>query len=806
MKKCTLFIALLIMFSSAFSQYNYLGNYTSDGTPLYFAPSDVISTQTMTLLKNALPEGFPVPTYNPQYISSGYDTDIILEDSADVWVTFVDEGAGYKNVLGFYTYNINNPLTTTPAANAITIIFPNVSKAGSGGSLVAGNKVKIGTFPANTGIGFMLIADGWRSGAVSNGNWKLYSNPNFNPETNPSLRYHNVLIADSANRRVILGFEDIRRDNSSCDNDFNDALFYITANPYTAIRSSNFASIESSYNVSSGNNSGLESNGKLAEKIAKRFFERQKNNTAKLANKAFQQKRNMVLQRPSGVNGITGSLPGYLPSTGMFGNEESFVSTPSDLLSITNATEVFSADYYRNNERVAAALVTHTAERVYDHTKLICDRLNGASLEDVRTIELNGYRLINTTFKRSNDDIEYAITFSVKATEADYSLYSLWSTDQYPAGEYLNFQAWGSSMGQVCSIVNTILQKLESEKTVVNNSALTIIPDVFIKKGTYKNGKLQLTICNRKKVNSIQFNGNSRTSETTNLSNIAQSISLTGAIVQEVEVNAGHLFDIGLSIGYAGCRQPDALYLADGAWGTDYDSNLANDVSFTVSKQLLAATQDVIAIERNPEVTGNLKGTINLFRNTRAGNVPLDISQFKNISFEIQCNKAVEIVLVDANLQNWDERATYSIPASEQPITFTIPLSRFTSLHGQPVTLNTIKTIVFSVSGDYQQYSQFNLKVNNLNFNNHATQSSSSLAATAYPNPAVKFTTLQFDPLIKSGSLLITDVTGRLTIKKEIQLAEGKYILDAGTLGTGTYFFSLLNNNGIKVTGKFIKQ
>ena len=806
MKKIKLIVALLIVYSSVFSQYNYLGSYTSDGTPLYFAPSDVISAETMSLVKNALPEGFPVPTYNPQYISSGYDSDIILLDSADVWVAFVDEGAGYKNVLGFYTYNINNPLTTTPAASAITIIFPNVSKAGSGGSLLAGNKVKIGSFPANTGIGFMLIADGWRSGAVSNGNWKVYSNPNFNPETNPSLRYHNVLISDSSNQRVILGFEDIRRDNSSCDNDFNDALFYISANPYTAIKSSNFASIESSYPVSSGNNGGLERNGKLAEKIAKRFFERQKNNTAKLSNKAFQQKRNTSLLRPAGITGTTGQLPGYLPATGMFGNEESFISTPIDLLNITNATEVFSADYYKNNERVAAALVTRTTERVYDHTKLICDRLNGASLEDVRTIELNGYKLINTTFKRSNNEIEYAITFSAKATDTEYSLYSLWSTDQYPAGEYLNFQAWGSSMGQVCSIVNAILQKLQGEKNVVNNSALTIIPDVFIKKGAYKNGKLQLTICNRKKVSSIQFNGNSRASETTFLDNISQNISLTGAGVQEVEVNAGYLFDIGLSIGYAGCRQTDALYLADGAWGTDYDSNLANDINFTVTNQLLTTKQDALSIERNPAVEGNVKGTLNLFRNTRAGNVPLDISQYKNISFEIQSNKAIEIVLVDANLQNWEERAKYSIPASEQPINITIPLSKFTGVTGQPATLNTIKTIVFSVSGNYQQYSSFNLKVSKLNFNNDVIKNKNGSTATAYPNPVVKFTTLQFDPSIKSGSLLITDVAGKSILKKEIQLAEGKYVLDAGVLVSGTYFFSLIKNDGKKVTGNLIKQ
>jgi hypothetical protein len=806
MKKIKLFIALLIICSSAFSQYNYLGSYTSDGTPLYFAPADAVSTQTLSLIRNALPEGYPVPAYNPQYISSGYDTDIVLLDSADVWVTFVDEGAGYKNVLGFYTYNISNPPTTAPAANAVTIIFPNVSKAGSGGSLVAGNKVKIGTFPANTGIGFILIADGWRNGAVSNGNWKVYSNPDFNPETNPSLRYHNVLIADSTNKRIILGFEDIRRDYGSCDNDFNDALFYISANPYTAIKSSNFANIENSYQVSSGNNGGLESNGRLAEKIAKRFFDRQKNNTDKLSSKAFQQKRNTVLLRPNGVNGITGPLNSYFPPTGMYGNEESFVSTPSDLIGITNAAEVFSADYYKSNERVAAALVTHTAERVYDHTKIICDRLNGASLEDVRTIELNGHKLINTTFKRNNSEIEYAVTFSVKATDTAYSLYSLWSPEQYPAGEYLNFQVWGSSMGQVCNIVNAILQTLESEKAVVTNAALTAVPDVFIKYGEYKNGKLQLTVCNRKGVGSIRLNGSGRVTETAFLSNISQSISLSGAAVQHLEINTGYLFDIGLSVAHSGNTQTDALYLADGAWGTDYDSNLANDIDFTVASQLLPAKENALAIERAPAVKGKVKGTLNLFRNTRAGNVPLDISQYKNISFEIQSDRAAEIVLAAADLQNWDARARHNIPASEKPVTVTIPLSKFTGLNGQQVTLSTIKTIVFSVSGNYQQFSSFGLKVSKVNFNNDDIQDNKGPVATAFPNPVIKFTALQFNTSIKSGMLQVTDAGGKSMITKEAELLEGRYILDAGMLAKGMYFFTITTKDGKKITGKFSKQ
>ena len=90
MKK-TLLLVLLTTLTSFAQDYQFLGSYNSQGTPLYLEPeNDVITNETMQLIENALPESYPVPDYNPQYISSGYGTDLILEDMADVFVTFVN--------------------------------------------------------------------------------------------------------------------------------------------------------------------------------------------------------------------------------------------------------------------------------------------------------------------------------------------------------------------------------------------------------------------------------------------------------------------------------------------------------------------------------------------------------------------------------------------------------------------------------------------------------------------------------------------------------------------------------------------
>jgi glycosyltransferase involved in cell wall biosynthesis len=207
MKKIVLILLTFSSLALRAQSYNFLGEYDWRGTPLYLeAERDTVSIETVEMISNSLPESYPVPDYNPQYITSGYDTDIKLTKDADVWITFISEGAGYRNVLGFYTYDLENPQSTNPTAEEITIIFPNASALGSGGGLSVGDKVKIGSFKAGTGIGWVLLANAWseRTETVGNGLWQLFSNPNFNPEANESLRHHNVLLADPDNERVIL--------------------------------------------------------------------------------------------------------------------------------------------------------------------------------------------------------------------------------------------------------------------------------------------------------------------------------------------------------------------------------------------------------------------------------------------------------------------------------------------------------------------------------------------------------------------------------------------------------------------------
>ncbi len=218
----------------------FLGTYNNQGVPNYLATNDLIESSLLTDINTWLPERNPVPTYHPQYLTTSNETNVVLSQAADVWVTFVHEGAGYMNVLGFYTYNINNPITNVNQIDSIKIIFPNASLSGSGGGLNSGNRVKIGTFPANTGIGWVLFANAWNGSTVNASAPRYYSDPELNPEPTSQYKQHTVLLHDAGRGLFLCGFEDINRNpGNGSDNDFNDLIFYVKSNPIQAISQNN---------------------------------------------------------------------------------------------------------------------------------------------------------------------------------------------------------------------------------------------------------------------------------------------------------------------------------------------------------------------------------------------------------------------------------------------------------------------------------------------------------------------------------------------------------------------------------------
>ena len=215
------------------------------GRPVYLESSrDVIDASLLSFINASLPEGSALTKTHPEYLSSTNMPDLNIKETSDVWITFVSEGAGLLNSLGYYTYPTNNPPSTASGISKITLIFPNSSATGSAGGLNSGDKVKLGRFAAGTSIGFVLLQNAWSTtGGVLTNTVKFYSNPNFNPEKYPTTRKHTVTLYDDVHRLFVMGFEDLNRDTES-DSDFNDLVVYASSNPVTGISTGGIPGID----------------------------------------------------------------------------------------------------------------------------------------------------------------------------------------------------------------------------------------------------------------------------------------------------------------------------------------------------------------------------------------------------------------------------------------------------------------------------------------------------------------------------------------------------------------------------------
>lgn len=152
---------------------------------------------------------------------------IVITKETEVFLTFVTEGAGWKNSFGYYTYDITNPPTAGSPLNK-KILFPNASLKNEGGGLDTGTMVQVGTskFKPGTVIGFYLVAKGWEYGTIDDGYYTMYTDSYLN---RGGYQQH-VLFKEKKCGDIVMTFEDIAQDDPLpySDNDFNDIIFTVS--------------------------------------------------------------------------------------------------------------------------------------------------------------------------------------------------------------------------------------------------------------------------------------------------------------------------------------------------------------------------------------------------------------------------------------------------------------------------------------------------------------------------------------------------------------------------------------------------
>ncbi|MBT7788594.1 MAG: LruC domain-containing protein [Calditrichaeota bacterium] len=225
-------------------RFRFLGNWDTDGVPDYLETgSDQFDSDFFKRIAANFPEGLNINETHPDFIQQ--NTSIHISDEADIWVGFLHNGSSNNNPFGFYSYSGDEIPQNPRELGELKIIFPNPSIAENGSGLNPGNKVHLGQFEANTTIGWFILSNGWQQNQIVAGDDVFYSTSDLNPELSGADRPHSMLFLDADTDKLILGFEDKRR-NLVIDHDFNDVMMAISVSPSNAFESDDIPILESS--------------------------------------------------------------------------------------------------------------------------------------------------------------------------------------------------------------------------------------------------------------------------------------------------------------------------------------------------------------------------------------------------------------------------------------------------------------------------------------------------------------------------------------------------------------------------------
>ena len=551
--------------------------------------------------------------------------------------------------------------------------------------------------------------------------------------------------------------------------------------------------------TSSSNSGGLESNNRLSEQINTRNFNRAK--TGYKFNTATAKRVTKTLSYAKKNPNLDFTLQDFIPLN-RINEDEVIEATPSDLIAITNATEIYAVDYLKNNSAVASVLALKTENGVYEHTKYICDRLLGAQLISVNTIDINGQSFIKSIIKNVDGTYEFVLSLSAKVIDNDshFAIESHWNLDQYEENvTFYNFQIWSNSIDDLYILGQEVLNLLNIEKPITSYNNSTP-PTVFVRKGQYINGGLDLQIVNTNATESVTLNAGYRATETEAFDTLNATINLTGYITN-LTVNTGNLFDIGFRIG-DGIATPDDLFMSDGPWGIDdaQPDTTVNLYEVTTNDFDFEATD--FLIERNVNLSGITSSYLAAYRALTPRFAAVNLTDYNSFKFSAEGTGNLEITFVKQSITNWNDQYKTTVALTSTLQDFVIPVSDLVSSNGTDAVLDDVVTIVFTMVAENGEPTTKVLELNNLRFSQDSALSvaqfeTEQMTISAFPNPMTTTATITFTARQNETlSFVIYNQLGKQVYHTNHDAVPGKnnITINRANLSSGLYFCKIFSS------------
>jgi hypothetical protein len=553
--------------------------------------------------------------------------------------------------------------------------------------------------------------------------------------------------------------------------------------------------------VSTGNSGGLESNDRLSIQINKRNYLRSKNSYVfdKLRAKKIVKSKNYMT---AAAKNNSFSLKDLIPMDVIAGTQ-AIESSPSDLVAITNATELFSVDYIKDDTTVAVVLATKTDNGVYEHTKYICDRLLGAELLSVSTIEIREQTFIKSIIKNADGSKEFVLSFSGKLINdtSNFEIESHWNIDKYEAGAtFYNFQIWTNTIDDLITLGEETLDLFNSQRTITSykNSSP---PPVFVKKGRYINGTLELQIVNTNRSQSVVFDAGFKRTETSATEFSNSTIDLNGNYISSLVVETGNIFDIGFRLENTTNQTPDDLFMSDGPWGVDDSSEGTTLNSFEITQNENIYAGSGYRVERNISLNATTNTYVGAYRAFTPRFKSVDLSEKEVLEIDAYGTGDLEITILKKGIDAWENQFRTTIKLTDTESHYAIPLKHFISNSNANIDLSDAVSMVFTMSSNGTDVVTKEMNIKNIEFTQSVLSVNSEIieenTTLLYPNPMSSKSEIRFYSDVHTTSKIeIFNLTGTLIRKLVVDTEIGNNTIELFRegLSTGLYFIKISND------------
>ncbi len=563
---------------------------------------------------------------------------------------------------------------------------------------------------------------------------------------------------------------------------------------------------DSECNVSSGSNGGLESNRRLSNLISKRNYKK----TILAPTK---------LRKIDNSTKANGYLANFIPLN-LIEGADLYDASPNDLIGITNAIDIYSTDVVTQDRRIASILAIQTENEVYEHTKYICDRLDGGVINDLKNIEIFGNTFVVSEIIQPSGNVDYAITFNIYPNEnGQFHIESHWNLDQYSsANTILNFQLWANDLTVAQEIAEKILENTNEmgQITYVNSSAA---PGVYVSTGRYENGKLHLRIKNNQRATQFSFEGSFTKTETGTVEIFEGQKNTYGHAEENITLNVGSIYDVGFRIQNNASTTVDDLFFADGAWGLDDADGFVSSFDIFHNNNTNVSNNELL-ISRNVQFEAENAEVVTIYRGLTPKFNPKNLSAFNNLSMDITGAGTLELTIVKSSIENWENQYRVNFDLEEEKKNYVMTTADFVSeASSEPIDLSDVQMLIFKFYPTKQSenmsivveeiifgyndnaISNINNQTNTQGFGNALDKS------YCYPNPASNNTQLYFEmendldyTFTLSNNLGQVVKTFKQSATKGLNVVD----LELDNFNNGLYYYSISTNTLENFKGKVI--